>query len=98
MSHTGIVKWFNNKTGYGFIKSGEEDIFVHHQQLKVQNNMYKYLVQGEYVQFDSKLLTEGKHKCMAVLVTGINGGPLMCETRQAMKDSYEANNSAATSS
>jgi cold shock CspA family protein len=98
MTHTGIVKWFNNKTGYGFLKSGEDDIFVHHQQLNVQNNLYKYLVQGEYVQFDIKTLTEGKHKCMAVSVTGINKGPLMCETRQAMKDSYEANNSVAISS
>ena len=93
MTHlTGIVKWFNNKTGYGFIKCGEEDIFVHHQQLTVQNNMYKYLVQGEYVHFDKKVLTEGNHSCMAVSVTGIDGGPLMCQTRQEMKNAHEANN------
>ncbi len=91
----GIVKWFNNKTGYGFIQrkvnnSESEDIFVHHQQLDVKNNQYKYLVQGEYVEFVKKELSEGKHKTMAANVTGVQGGPLMCETRQMMKDSRES--------
>ena len=48
----GIVKWFNNKSGYGFItlKTGpiEGDIFVHHSSLSVNTEQYKYLVQGEY--------------------------------------------------
>jgi CspA family cold shock protein len=52
----GRVKWFNNKAGYGFItvtdgpKSGT-DIFVHHSAINVENQQYKYLVQGEYVEF-----------------------------------------------
>lgn len=85
----GIVKWFNNKTGYGFIKHGECDIFVHHQQLNVKTNQYKYLVQGEYVEFGTKEVTGGKHSIMACDVTGVHGGPLMCETRQKMKDDRE---------
>lgn len=85
-SFTGIVKWFNNKSGYGFIRNQEEDIFVHYQQLVVPNNVYKYLVQGEYVTFQKKDLTDNKHKCMAINVTGVGGGPLMCETRQKMKE------------
>ena len=85
-SFIGIVKWFNNKSGYGFISYKEEDVFVHYQQLVVQANVYKYLVQGEYVSFQKKDLTDNAHKCMAVNVTGVGGGPLMCETRHKMKE------------
>ena len=84
-----MVKWFNNKTGYGFITFNNEDIFVHHQQLQVAQNQYKYLVQGEYVEFEKKELTEGKHRTMATNVTGVHHGPLMCETRQKMRENRE---------
>jgi len=83
----GMVKWFNNKTGFGFIQCKDEDIFVHYKQLVCGDNQYKYLVQGEYVQFDQTALTDGPHKTMATNVTGIEGGPLMCVTRQKMKES-----------
>jgi hypothetical protein len=46
-------------------------------------------VQGEYVEFEKKVLTEGKHRTMAADVTGVHRGPLMCETRQKMRDSRE---------
>ena len=54
----GRVKWFNNKAGYGFITindcntNEERDIFVHHSEIRVEQSQYKYLVQGEYVEFD----------------------------------------------
>ena len=34
---TGCVKWFNNKSGYGFIHScdSDDDVFVHHTSLSV---------------------------------------------------------------
>ena len=85
----GMVKWFNNKTGYGFISFNNEDIFVHHQQLTVAQNQYKYLVQGEYVEFEIKALTEGRHKTMAADVTGVFRGPLLCETRQKMREAHD---------
>jgi cold shock protein len=88
-SFIGIVKWFNNKSGYGFIHHQEEDVFVHYQQLMVPPNVYKYLVQGEYVSFQKKELVDNNHKCMAVNVTGVRGGPLMCETRQKMKETRD---------
>jgi len=85
----GCVKWFNTKTGYGFITHEGEDIFVHHANLQVATNQYKYLVQGEYVEFLKTELENAKHKYNATNVTGVHQGLLMCETRQKMKDSRE---------
>jgi cold shock CspA family protein len=76
----GRVKWFNNKTGYGFLEvAGSPDIFVHHKNLSVKDAQYKYLVQGEYVEFALQMMDQ--NKTTAVNVTGVGGGPLMCETR-----------------
>lgn len=87
MSFIGRVKWFNNKAGYGFItitdgqRSGE-DIFVHHSGVTVDSEQFKYLVQGEYVEFHISATTEGsKHPSQATSVTGVKGGKLMCQTR-----------------
>jgi len=95
---TGRVKWFNNKTGFGFItaltdsegvKEGS-DVFVHHSAVKVSQEQYRYLVQGEYVEFVlSKLKASdaaadaaaSKHEFQAVDVSGVKGGKLICETR-----------------
>ena len=81
---TGYVKWFNSKSGYGFITiCGEDrDIFVHYSNVKVDGLQYTYLVQGEYVEFDLVETTDNdKHTHKAVNITGIKGGPLMCKTR-----------------
>jgi len=86
----GRVKWFNNKTGYGFItvtdgsQSGT-DVFVHHSAVNVENQQYKYLVQGEYVEFDLIKTESEKHEWQASKVCGIKSGKLMCETRHELK-------------
>ena len=83
VKETGCVKWFNNKSGYGFISSCEEggsDVFVHHSSLRVGDEQYRYLVAGEYVEY-SKEPASNDHEWQATSVTGVKGGKLMCETR-----------------
>lgn len=46
----GIIKWFNNEKGYGFINGSEsEDIFVHYTSIKQDG--YKTLSEGQVVEF-----------------------------------------------
>ena len=83
--YTGCVKWFNRQ-GWGFLTitnegHTDEDIFVRWDNLSCDG--YKYLVQGEYVEFSlTKSTTEG-HEFQANDISGIKGGPLMCESRQS---------------
>lgn len=84
----GQVKWFNNKAGYGFItiRDGEyadKDIFAHYSELRVTTSQYKYLMEGEYVEFDLVKTEGSKHEYQATDISGIKGGGLMCETRNA---------------
>jgi CspA family cold shock protein len=79
--YTGHTKWFNDKLGYGFITicDGDDkgkDIFVHHSGIKPLNSNYKTLRKGEYIQFN---IINGMNGLQAVDVTGIKGGPLMCD-------------------
>ena len=51
MSQEGIVKWFNNAKGFGFIeRDGEPDVFVHHSAISMDG--FRTLNQGEKVTFE----------------------------------------------
>ena len=86
MVKTGVVKWFNNKKGFGFITEivnddYGEDIFVHHSGITRKTEGYRFLVDGEYVTFEEKPVDDesSKYKKTCVNVRGIGGLDLMCE-------------------
>lgn len=96
--YQGSVKWFNNKSGFGFITVvdssdyKDKDIFVHHSSIVVKDEQYKYLVQGEYVTFNISQMDTKDHDNQAINVTGIGGGDLMCETRNKNKTQPRGDN------
>ncbi|TQQ84172.1 cold-shock protein [Peptacetobacter hominis] len=48
---TGVVKWFNNEKGFGFISvEGEDDVFVHFSAIQTEG--YKSLEEGQEVEFE----------------------------------------------
>jgi cold shock protein len=95
--YVGRVKWFNTKAGYGFITSlaDDSDIFAHHSAVQVSTEQYRFLVQGEYVEFDLNISTDpaAVHKQQAVNIRGIQSGKLMCETifenKQQQQQKYQ---------
>ena len=47
----GIVKWFDERKGYGFIEQEEgPDVFVHHSDIDMPG--FKSLAEGDRVSFD----------------------------------------------
>lgn len=52
MSSTGVVKWFNDAKGFGFITLDDEDrdCFVHYSS--IQGDGFRSLAEGDRVQFD----------------------------------------------
>jgi len=47
----GIVKWFNDQKGYGFVTpENGKDVFVHHSA--IQGDGFKSLAEGQKVEFN----------------------------------------------
>jgi hypothetical protein len=68
----------------------------------VEKKQYKYLVQGEYVEFEI-IPVNNKHEHQSHNISGINGGKLMCESREEwkaqareFKNEYSQNNRKRT--
>lgn len=95
--YTGQVKWWNDRLGYGFatVSTGPyhgQDVFVHHTGIRPLRSNYRSLRRGEYVNFN---ITKGHRGKQAIDVTGINGGPLLCDlysvnTRRGPPQTFQA--------
>eukprot|EP00210_Caulerpa_lentillifera_P009380 g8942.t1 len=68
---SGVVKWFNDKKGFGFITpdDGSEDIFVH--QTSIQSTGFRSLRDGEAVEYEPVFSSDGR--LAAAEVTGPEG-------------------------
>ncbi len=57
---TGIVKWFNDSKGYGFITpdQGGEDLFAHFSE--IAGSGFRSLKEGQRVEFEVKQGPKGR--------------------------------------
>ena len=61
----GVVKWFNDSNGYGFITSDDgAEVFAHHSAILTDG--YKTLTEGEEVEFETR---EGPKGLQAANIT-----------------------------
>lgn len=66
---TGTVKWFDDRRGYGFIRSYDNtDVFVHYSG--IAGDGYKSLVKGQAVRFKRR---EGRETLEAFEVVPLSG-------------------------
>ena len=68
----GVVKWFNDARGYGFIakEDGSGDVFVHYRNIS-SGGRHKTLRDGDLVEFDVENTQRGPQ---ALNVTSIGEG------------------------
>ena len=81
-------KWFNRQSGWGFLVLTEsggdyagDEIFVHYNTLQCTRDVFRYLTAGEYVSVTIGTTDDAKRPWQALQVTGIDGGILLCESR-----------------
>ncbi|MEA3396779.1 MAG: cold-shock protein [Chloroflexota bacterium] len=68
-TETGVVKWFNESKGYGFIKrESGKDVFVHFSD--IEGTGYKSLAEGERVSF---IIAQGDKGPKATKVRSLRG-------------------------
>ncbi len=81
---SGIVKWFNNAKGYGFILAdeGEGDIFAHYSTIDMDG--YKTLKAGQSVVFDTVPGPKGLHASLIMSPEDAHSKQLLGETEASV--------------
>lgn len=65
--YKGVIKWFNNAKGYGFVgRDDGPDLFVHYSA--IQRDGYKSLREGDQVEFDIVQGAKGPQADQVVVV------------------------------
>ncbi len=66
---TGVVKWFNNSKGYGFIApdDGSKDVFVHYSALQ-ETGGYRSLEEGDRVELSIEEGEKGPQAANVVVI------------------------------
>ncbi len=73
MRHTGVVSWFNERKGFGFITDeAGEDVFVHYTEIVREG--FQTLSEGERVSYE---LAEGLEGKKALNVTPVGRASLL---------------------
>ena len=77
---TGVVKWFNNAKGYGFVLADDDgkDVFAHYSAIEMEG--YKTLRAGQCVAFDAVDGPKGLH---AVTIRILEDPPAVGEQPEA---------------
>ena len=67
---SGVVKWFNDTKGYGFITPDDagKDLFVHHSAISGEG--FKTLTEGAKVEFEAGEGRKGPEATTVVEVSG----------------------------
>lgn len=68
MRTVGIVKWFNDGKGFGFIlpEGGGGEVFVHYSHIQMEG--HRTLIPGQAVEFEVLKTEKGLNACKVVPV------------------------------
>jgi CspA family cold shock protein len=65
--HKGVIKWFNNAKGYGFVgREDGPDLFVHYSA--IQRDGYKSLREGDEIEFNVVQGAKGPQADQVVII------------------------------
>lgn len=62
----GLVKWFDEKKGFGFVESQGRDYFIHFKEINMQG--FKSLKEGDKVSFEPSQSPKGPVATQLVVV------------------------------